>query len=210
VLATPIGLTAALCVWLSVGLGLGGFGLTLRSIESRMGQLSLSEFHGLYEHAPMIAAFFLLTGLASIGFPGTVGFVATELLVDGAVIASPLIGAAVVLATALNSVAVLHAYFRIFNGTRHRSSIDLRSRPAERVAILTLTLLIFGGGLIPQPGVSSRYRAAVTLVEQRRSLSKSIAEEHVTPAETVDFSEKLSAPWLKHLTSLPPAALTQR
>jgi NADH-quinone oxidoreductase subunit M len=193
-LATPIGLTAALCVWLSVGLCLGGFGLTLRSIESRVGRLLLSEFHGLYEHAPMIAAFFLLTGLASIGFPGTVGFVGTELLVDGAVLASPLVGAAVVLATGLNSVAVLHAYFRVFNGARHRSSVNLRSRPAERVAILTLTVLILGGGLFPQPGVSSRYRAAVMLVEQRRILSKSTTEDREVAAGTVAFHERLSAP----------------
>ena len=33
--ASPIGLTGALCVWLSVGLSLAGFGLTLRSIEAR-------------------------------------------------------------------------------------------------------------------------------------------------------------------------------
>ncbi|PNY35982.1 hypothetical protein C2E31_16135, partial [Rhodopirellula baltica] len=34
-LATPIGLTGGLCVWLSVGLALGGFGLTLRCVEAR-------------------------------------------------------------------------------------------------------------------------------------------------------------------------------
>ena len=42
-------------------------------------------FHGLYEHTPGLAALFLVTGLASIGFPGTVGFVGAELLVDGIV-----------------------------------------------------------------------------------------------------------------------------
>ena len=56
---------------------------------------------------PVLAGFFLLTGLASIGFPGTIGFVAVELLVEGAVRAYPLIGAIVVLAAALNGIAVL-------------------------------------------------------------------------------------------------------
>src|SRR5690606_21393752 len=76
--ASPVGLTGALCVWLSVGLALSGFGLVLRSMEARTGRLSLADHHGMHEHTPMLAAFFLLTGLASVGFPGTFGFVGTE------------------------------------------------------------------------------------------------------------------------------------
>ncbi|MEQ8788062.1 MAG: proton-conducting transporter membrane subunit [Pirellulaceae bacterium] len=179
-IATPIGLTGALCVWLSVGLSLGGFGLTLRSVEARTGRLSLTQYHGLYEHIPMLAGFFLLTGLASIGFPGTIGFVAVELLVDGAVQVSPLVGAAVVIAAALNGLAVLMAYFRIFTGTRHVTSIDIRGRLPERVAVLILTALILGGGLFPQPGVSSRYHAAQELVAAREKLFPSEESEHET------------------------------
>jgi NADH-quinone oxidoreductase subunit M len=166
-LATLIGLTGALCVWLSVGLSLAGFGLTLRSVESRTGRVSLDEYHGLYEHTPTLAALFLLTGLASIGFPGTVGFIGTELLIEGAVTVFPLVGMAVVLAAALNGVAILNAYFRIFTGTGHTASISLRARLSERIAVLILTVLILGGGLFPQPGVSSRYHAADALMRQR-------------------------------------------
>jgi len=59
--ATTIGLTAALCVWLSVSLSLAGFGLTLRSVEARTGRLSLDTFHGLYDHMPMLGVLFLVT-----------------------------------------------------------------------------------------------------------------------------------------------------
>jgi NADH-quinone oxidoreductase subunit M len=166
-LATPIGLTGALCVWLSVGLSLAGFGLTLRSVEARTGRVTLDRFHGLYEQTPTLAALFLLTGLASIGFPGTVGFVGIELLIEGAVTVYPLVGMAVVVAAALNGIAILHAYFRIFTGTTHTASISLRARLSERVAVLILTVLILGGGLFPQPGVSSRYHAADALIKLR-------------------------------------------
>jgi NADH-quinone oxidoreductase subunit M len=165
--ATPIGLTGALCVWLSVGLSLAGFGLTLRSIEARVGRLSLDRFHGLYGHIPSLAGLFLLTGLASIGFPGTAGFVGAELLVEGAVQVSPFVGIAIVVAAALNGLAVLHAYFRIFTGSRHVASIDLRIRVPERVAVLVLSALLVGGGLYPQPGVAGRYNAAAQLVRER-------------------------------------------
>ena len=95
---TEIGLTGALCIWLSVGLSLTGFGLTLRAIESRRGRVMLDQFQGLYDHAPGLAIGYLLTGLACVGFPGTVGFVGTELLVDGVVEQQPISGIAVVLA----------------------------------------------------------------------------------------------------------------
>src|SRR5438270_5753445 len=131
--ATTIGLTAALCVWLSVGLSLAGFGLTLRSVEARTGRLSLDQFHGLYEHMPMLGILFMVTGLGSIGFPGTLGFVGTELLVEGAVEIYPLVGTAIVIAAALNGLAVLHAYFRVLTGVRHVTSIGLRVRCPEQV-----------------------------------------------------------------------------
>ncbi|MEZ6044320.1 MAG: proton-conducting transporter membrane subunit [Planctomycetaceae bacterium] len=172
-LATVIGLTGALCVWLSVGLSLGGFGLTLRCVEARRGRISLSEYHGLYEHTPMLAAFFMMTGLASIGFPGTIGFVGTELLIEGAVDVYPLVGTAVVIAAAFNGIAILAAYFRIFTGTRITTSLPLKSRLSERIAVLVLAGLILGGGLYPQPGVESRYHAAKQLMTRREeNLSK--------------------------------------
>jgi NADH-quinone oxidoreductase subunit M len=167
-IATPVGLTGALCLWMSVGLALTGFGLTLRSVEARKGRLLLSEYHGLYEHMPSLAAFFLVTGLASIGFPGTIGFVGAELLVEGAVDVYPLVGMAVVVAAALNGIAVVQAYLRIFTGARHYPSISLQSRGSERVAVLTLAVLIFGGGIFPQPGLSSRHHAAREVIEARR------------------------------------------
>jgi NADH-quinone oxidoreductase subunit M len=109
----------------------------------------------------------LITGLAAVGFPGTVGFVGAELLVDGGVQLYPLVGVPIVIAAALNGLAVLHAYFRVFTGTVHRGSVDLRMRLPERIAVLVLIALVLGGGIYPQPGVSSRYAAAAHLVRQR-------------------------------------------
>ena len=163
-----LSLCAALCLWFSAVLSVGGFGLTLRALEARFGRLSLTEYHGLYDHAPALAVFFLLTGLASVGFPGTLGFISSELLVDSAVEANLSIGIGVLVASALNGIAVLRAYFRLFTGTRHVSSVSLGVGPRERVAVLTLSALILGGGLYPQPGVSTRARAAEEILRDRR------------------------------------------
>ena len=176
--ATPIGLTGVLCVWLSVGLSLAGFGLTLRALESRTGRLSLVDYHGLYEHVPSLATFFLLTGLASIGFPGTVGFIGAELLVEGATDVYPYVGMLVVFAAALNSIAVMQAYFRLFTGTVHTASISLEARFPEKISVLILSALIFGGGLIPQPGVASRYHAATEIMNRREVTSSATKHWH--------------------------------
>lgn len=169
-MATPVGLAGGLCVWLSVGISLLGFGLALRSVEARTGRLALDGFHGLFEHTPFLAGMFLLTGLASIGFPGTIGFIGMELLSQGALQAYPVIGVAVVIAAALNGIAVVQAYFHVFTGTRHTASISMGSRTTERFAILAMVVLIIGGGLVPQPGVDSRYHAARALLTHRSAM----------------------------------------
>lgn len=182
-MVTPLGLTAALCMWMSVGLALGGFGLTLRALEGRRGRLSLAEFQGLYEHTPNLAMCFVLTGLASVGFPGTLGFVGAELLVDAAVEAYPYVGVAVVLAAALNGIAVVQTYFMLFTGTRYTSTVSLMIRKRERYAVLTLATLILVGGLVPHPWVASRHEAADRLLderhESRRGLSAAAPYLHV-------------------------------
>jgi NADH-quinone oxidoreductase subunit M len=163
-LHSELSLTAALCLWFSVILSLGGFGLTLRALEARVGRVSLTDFHGLYEHSPTLAVCFLLTGLASVGFPFTIGFISTELLVDSAVEMSPYVGIAVVAAAALNGIAVLRAYFLLFTGARHVSTVSLGIGVRERIAVLTLAALILGGGVFPQPGIRTRQRAADTVL----------------------------------------------
>jgi NADH-quinone oxidoreductase subunit M len=189
-LATPIGLTGALCVWLSVVLSMTGFGLMLRSIEARLGRVSLADYHGLYEQMPPIAGFFLLTGLAAIGFPGTIGFIAVELLVEGAVEVYPQIGTAVVVAAALNGIAILLAYFRIFAGRRSTTPVAIGIRWPERISVSMLSILILGGGLFPQLGVASRYHAALELEKHRLFHDKSPGKHNIV--------EQLSFPPTTH------------
>ncbi len=166
-LHTPISLTGALCLWISVALSLAGLGLTLRALEARFGRMSLADYHGLYEHAPTLAACFLLMGLASVGFPGTLGFISAELLVDGAIEANPFVGLAVILAGALNGIAVVRVYLLLFTGRRYRSDFSIWLTTRESLAFLILIALVLIGGLFPQPGVASRYQAARDLLQTR-------------------------------------------
>lgn len=166
-MATVQGLTGALCVWISVSLSMTGFGLALRAVEARRGRLQLTSYQGLYEQMPLLAACFLLTGLATVGFPGTMGYVGSELLIDGAVHTYPHMGIAVVIAAALNGIAVVHVYFMVFTGARHISSISLKMGRREKLALLTLVVLLFAGGIAPQLNIGSRHHAAEELLKKR-------------------------------------------
>jgi NADH-quinone oxidoreductase subunit M len=176
-LHTTVSLTGALSLWFAALLSLGGFGLVLRAVESRFGWLSLRQHRGLYEHSPMLAVSFMLTGLASVGFPGTLGFVAADLLVEGAAGVHLFVGLAVIVTTALNGIALLRVYLLLFTGARHTSTVSLGITPRERLVVLTLAALMLGGGLFPQPGISSRQRAADAILENRRMLSRAAAGE---------------------------------
>ncbi len=111
----------------------------------------------------------MLTGLASVGFPGTLGFISTELLVDSAVEVNPTAGVVVVAAAALNGIAVVRAYLHLFAGARHASTVWLGIGTRERIAVLTLTTLILLGGMFPQPGVTTRELAAEQILKDRRA-----------------------------------------
>jgi NADH-quinone oxidoreductase subunit M len=183
---SPIGLTGALSIWLSTALSLAGFGLTLRALEARQGRLSLVSFHGLYDHTKLLATCFLLSGMASVGFPGTFGFVGTELVVDSAVQTYPHFGIAVVIAAAMNGIAVVKAFFLLFTGPRHVSSVPLRSRKRELAAVLALAILILGAGLYPQPGVASRHHAALEMLRERQVRQSSGAGSNHGTYRTTD------------------------
>lgn len=193
-----IGLTGALAVWLSSVLALSGLGLTLRALESRHGRISLAAYHGLYEHTPLLAVCFALTGMATVGFPGTMGFLGAELLVDGAVSTYLLPGIAVVLAGMLNSIAVFKAYFLLFTGTRHIASVPLAIGWRERIAVLLIAALILGGGIWPQPGVRSRYQAAEHLLAKRHAAladaELSLAPHFVLADDSLPATSKETGP----------------
>lgn len=168
-LHTRVSLTGALCLWVSISLSLGGLGLILRAIESRFGKLTLENYQGLYQQSPALAIGFLITGLSSVGFPGTLGFIAAELLIDGAINANIFVGISLVLISTINGIAVLRAYFLLFTGAKSFTSVPLGISFREQLAVLALIVLLLGGGLYPQLGISDRQSSVASITRLRAS-----------------------------------------
>lgn len=162
------GLTGSLCLWLSSGIAFAGLTLTVWVLEARRGELPLNRLHGGYDRMPLLASTFLLLGLACVGFPGSLGFVGNELLLDGAVSAHPYLGFAVVATAALTGIGVLRMYFSLFCGTAP-GEVNLRFGLREKCVFYTLFVVLVLTGLSPGTIVKPQSRAAQAGLSQRLS-----------------------------------------
>jgi NADH-quinone oxidoreductase subunit M len=164
-------LAGGLLVWLSAGLGFAGLARCVLVLEARRGRLDLTRYHGGYSRMPVLAISFLAMGLACTGFPGTLGFIGQELLVDGAVDVFPVMGFAIVIASALTGLAVLRMYFSLFCGRPDvlaHPSLRFGLRPREAWTFVALVVALIGLGLAPRPLVDSQFYASDQILQRRQ------------------------------------------
>ena len=178
-------LAGGLLVWLSAGLAFAGLARCVLVLEARRGRLDLTTYHGGYDRMPVLAITFLAMGLACTGFPGTLGFVGQELLVDGAVDVFPVMGFAVVIASALTGLAVLRMYFSLFCGRPEalaHPGVRLGLRPREAWTFVALVTTLVGLGLAPRPLADSRFEASAEILKLRQQrVSGGLAGSTTTP-----------------------------
>jgi NADH-quinone oxidoreductase subunit M len=135
----------ALVAWMVMGISVAGFAMALGALEARRGTLLLNHPNGSFERVPRLAAAFLVMGLASVGLPGTLGYIAEDLLVQGSVAELPVYAFALIIATGLNGLTVVRNFFCLFTGSsRHEGERDLTRREGS-VLTLVLGLLVFLG-----------------------------------------------------------------
>jgi NADH-quinone oxidoreductase subunit M len=128
----------------------------------------------------VLAISFLAMGLACTGFPGTLGFIGQELLVDGAVEAFPVMGFAIVMASALTGLAVLRMYFSLFCGhsdTLTHSGLQFRLRRRETWTFVALVVVLIAFGVAPRPLVDSRFAASEDIFRRRQLEGQSLMHQ---------------------------------
>lgn len=159
---------------LALALGMTGAGLLLvtGAVEARVGAVDLRRTGGLVARYPRAALLFLALALAAGGFPGSLHFVAEDLLLRAILHRHPAVATAFLVATALNGITLLRGYFRVFHGPLRGDPggplPDLRAR--ELLPLALLVALIFAGGAAPQgvlSGVQAPLRALHAAAGQR-------------------------------------------
>jgi NADH-quinone oxidoreductase subunit M len=156
------GITGALLHWWVVAFATTGLLSVYRAIEVRTSEADSNRgLLGLGFHAPRLAVFFAICALALVGLPGTLGFVAEDLLFHGSLESHPLLGIALPLATALNAITALRLLANLFLGRRgtHVAPIPDASL-RERWALTVPVALLVIAGIAPALLVSLRTPSA--------------------------------------------------
>lgn len=175
--ATAEGVTGGLVYWMVVTVATTSLVAVLRLLETRVSRpLAGAAYLGLARPFPRMAVFFLVSGLALVGLPGTLGFCADELLLHGAMESHPQLGLALPLATALNAFHIFRLFARLFLGSRGPALPGVPdARPAERWALTFGLLFLIGGGLFPAAAVGLRAPAAETILAAARQAGGALA-----------------------------------
>ena len=162
------GLQGSLLTMINLGFSTAGLFFIAGFLYTRQQTTQLPAFGGMAKHTPLLAAFFLLIGLASIGLPGTNGFVGEFLILLGAFKAHWMYGSFAVLGVIFGAAYFLWYYERAILGPvgkAVRETIgDLHLR--EMVIAVALSVMILWIGLYPAPFLRMMNGSVQALVDR--------------------------------------------
>jgi NADH-quinone oxidoreductase subunit M len=147
------GLQGSLLTMINLGFSTAGLFFFAGFLGTRQQSNHLSSFGGLAKQVPLLATFLLIIGLASIGLPGTNGFVGEFLILLGAFKAKWWYGAIAVLGVIFGAAYFLWYYERAMLGplTKHVSP-SIKDLHMREITIATsLCIMILWIGLYPSP-----------------------------------------------------------
>jgi NADH:ubiquinone oxidoreductase subunit 2 (subunit N) len=143
---TPIATAGGVLFWQAGVLALSAALMVLAAAEARRGPVTDTGPGGSLARTPRLAGAFLLLGLAAVGFPATLGFVAEDLLLEGT--RPPALAVALAVATAANGATVMRWFFRGFTGRGdHDGEPDLT--PREMWAVTAALAAVLLGAVVP-------------------------------------------------------------
>ncbi len=181
------GLQGSLLTMINLGFSTAGLFFLAGFLYQRRQTTNLSAFGGLAKKVPLLATFLLIIGLASIGLPGTNGFVGEFLILLGAFKAYWLYGAIAVTGVIFGAAYFLWYYERamfgpLAQGLSHAIA-DLNGR--ELVISVSLSVMIFWIGLYPAPFLrimNGSVQALVDRLEQGSAVAEQPSAVSIRPS----------------------------
>lgn len=163
--------------------------LLLGIIEERTDSRSIDDFGGMAARAPIFAAFFAVAMLASVGLPGTSGFIGEFLIIVGAVQFNPWIGVLAATGMVIGVCYMLWLFQRVFFEKTAKSLENFKDlSPIETLTILPIVILIIVMGIYPQPFIA---RIEPTAQQQLAALSKPLHIAETTAPEINQLGREL-------------------
>jgi NADH-quinone oxidoreductase subunit M len=142
------GLEGALIVMLSHGLVSGALFLCVGVIYDRLHTREIDRYGGVATNMPAYAILFMLFTMASVGLPGTSGFVGEFLSLVGAYEANTFIAAVATTGIILGAAYMLYLYWRVAYGVQRNADAaampDLNRRELAILAPIAAVVLWMG------------------------------------------------------------------
>jgi NADH-quinone oxidoreductase subunit M len=151
------GLEGAIIVMLSHGLVSGALFLCVGVVYDRLHTREIDRYGGLSNNMPAFALLFMLFTMASVGLPGTSGFVGEFLALVGAYEASSLVAAIATTGIILGAAYMLWLYWRVAYGTSRNADAaampDLDKR--ELASLGAIAAVVLWMGVYPESFMST-------------------------------------------------------
>ena len=162
------GIEGALVVMLSHGLVSGALFLCVGVIYDRLHTREIDRYGGLADNMPMYAVLFMLFTMASVGLPGTSGFVGEFLALVGTYHASSWAAAVATTGIILGAAYMLYLYWRVVYGTqRHADAAAMPDLDARELWLLTpIAAAVLWMGVYPESFLSPMRADVGRLVER--------------------------------------------
>jgi NADH-quinone oxidoreductase subunit M len=148
----PLGVSGAVLQMFSHGIMTALFFALVGLIYDRTHLRDISVLGGLTKRMGVVAAFFAVAGLASLGLPGLSGFVAELLVFLGTFRTYPVLGVLGVIGAAITAVYILRLLSTVFFGPisdRWKDLTDASRLEGFSTGVLVLFLVTVG--LMPSP-----------------------------------------------------------
>jgi NADH-quinone oxidoreductase subunit M len=162
------GLEGALIVMLSHGLVSGALFLCVGVVYDRLHSREIDRYGGLSNNMPAYALLFMLFTMASVGLPGTSGFVGEFLALVGAYEANSFVAAVATTGIILGAAYMLWLYWRIAFGTSRNADAaampDLNRR--ELVLLVPIALVVLWMGVYPESFMAPMRKDVGILLER--------------------------------------------
>jgi NADH-quinone oxidoreductase subunit M len=170
------GVEGALFQMLSHGIVSGALFLCVGVVYDRIHSREIARYGGLVERMPVYALVFMVFMLASVGLPGTSGFVGEFLILVGAFQASTWVAALAATGVILGAAYMLWLYRRVIFGKLTKDDLKsiLDMSPREIAVFLPLIILTIWMGVYPTPFLDIMDASVANLVDQHRAALSAI------------------------------------
>jgi NADH-quinone oxidoreductase subunit M len=162
--------TGAVLLMVNHGVIVAGLFLLVEFLRRRRGSTLITDLRGLQAPAPVLAAFFTVVMLASIGLPGLSGFVSEFLVLLGTFQAHPWWAVVASTGVIFAALYLLWAYQRVFHGTADEANAAVEDATTkERWLLAPIVVLVVVLGVYP------------SLVTRTMSPATTAVVAHATP-----------------------------